>query len=69
MTVAADEQRGWQPLGFEGLKARLLEAKRLLEQAAAVGLAQDVARLQALAEAERDRERDKRGRPDQRRYR
>jgi hypothetical protein len=64
-----DDQQ-WKPLGFDGLRKRLVEVKKLLEQAAAVGMTQDVARLEAAAELERRaRELEERGRPDRRRYR
>jgi hypothetical protein len=60
----------WRPLDFEGLRRRLVEVKSLLEQAAAVGLAQDVAKIDAAAELERrTREPQDRGRPARRRYR
>jgi hypothetical protein len=60
----------WRPLDLEGLRQRLVEVKSLLEQAAAVGMAQDVTKLEAAAELERRaREPQDRGRPDRRRYR
>lgn len=43
----------WQPVTMSALRARLAEVRDLLQQAAAVGLAQDVARLDTLAELER----------------
>jgi hypothetical protein len=63
-------QNQWRPMGFEGLRKRLVEVKKLLEQAAAVGMTQDVARLEAAAELERRaRELEARGRPGRTRYR
>lgn len=48
---------GWKPLDFGDLRARLVEIKSLLEQAAALGAAQDAARLEAMAELQhRDKE-------------
>jgi hypothetical protein len=58
---------GWKPLDPVNLKARLAEVRALLLQAAAVGLAQDTARLEKLAELER-RLREPPGAPP-RRYR
>ncbi len=47
----------WSTLDLEGLRGRLVEIKDLLEQAAAVGLAQDADRLEAMAKiAARSRE-------------
>lgn len=52
---------GWKPLDFGGLRARLVEVKSLLEQAAALGAAQDAARLEALAELQRQNQEQARG--------
>ena len=40
----------WQDLKLTGIRRRLTEVRNLLRQAAAVGLAQDVARMETLAE-------------------
>lgn len=40
----------WESMKLDGLRNRLLEVKQLLQQAAAVGLSQDVGRLERLAE-------------------
>jgi hypothetical protein len=59
----------WKPLDLAGLRQRLLEVKSLLEQAAAVGMAQDVGRLDAIAEGERARKTEASGSNGRRRYR
>ncbi len=59
----------WRSFDLETLRARLVEIKDLLEQAAAVGLAQDADRLEALTRlAQRSRE-EAHGTPGRRRYR
>jgi hypothetical protein len=52
---------GWKPLDFGGLRARLVEIKSLLEQAAALGAAQDAARLEAMVELQRQDKEQARG--------
>ncbi len=47
-----DDEHSWEPMKLTGLRRRLVEVQTLLQQAAAVGLAQDVAKLQTLAEHE-----------------
>ena len=60
----------WQPMQFSELRSRLLEVKKLLEQAAAVSLAQDRAKLEALTElAQNKQEETERGHTRRRRYR
>lgn len=59
----------WKPFDLAGLRQRLVEVKSLLEQAAAVGMAQDVGRLDAIAEAERVRKTETSGPNGRRRYR
>ncbi|MFO0762619.1 MAG: hypothetical protein U0359_39635 [Byssovorax sp.] len=59
----------WQRLDLGGMRQKLEEIKGLLEQAVAVGLAQDMARLDALAELERRSKEDGHGHPGRRRYR
>lgn len=56
--MANDE---WKPLDFGGLRARLVEIKSLLEQAAALGAAQDAARLEAMAELQHQNQEQARG--------
>jgi hypothetical protein len=53
MSDEEDPRGGWRPLDFSAMSRRLQEVKNLLRQAAAVGLAQDVARLEALADISR----------------
>jgi hypothetical protein len=65
----AGEDPSWQPLRFGGLRDRLATIKKILEQAAAVGLATDVARLESAAEEAHQREREQRAQPQRRRYR
>lgn len=59
----------WTPLDPVGLKERLSEVRSLLVQAAAVGLAQDVAHLEQYAELERRAREGARGPKNRRRYR
>jgi hypothetical protein len=59
----------WKPLDPVGLKERLAEVRALLVQAAAVGLAQDVAHLERYAELERRAKEGARGPEKPRRYR
>ncbi len=59
----------WKPLDPSTLQERLREVKTLLEQAAAVGLAQDVDRLKKLTELERRAREEARGLEPRRRYR
>jgi hypothetical protein len=56
--MAKDE---WKPLDFGSLRARLVEIKSLLEQAAALGAAQDAARLEAMAELQHQNQEQARG--------
>jgi len=59
----------WGSFDLDGLRSRLVEIKDLLEQAAAVGIAQDADRLEALTRlAQRSRE-DGNAPPGRRRYR
>jgi hypothetical protein len=59
----------WQPWNLDALRARLVEVKDLLEQAAVVGAVQDAGRLEAMARlAQKTRENDD-GRRRRRRYR
>ena len=51
----------WKPLDLGALRARLVEIKSLLEQAAALGAAQDAARLEALAELQHKNQERARG--------
>jgi len=59
----------WKPLDVSELRARLVEVKSLLEQAAALGAAQDAARVEAMAELHHRNEEQARGNPARRRYR
>jgi hypothetical protein len=59
----------WKPLDPAGLKERLAQVRALLVQAAAVGLAQDVAHLERYTELDRRAKEAKRGPKDRRRYR
>ena len=59
----------WKPLDPKGLKERLSHVKALLVQAAAVGLAQDVAKLEQYAELDRRMKEAGRGPKNRRRYR
>ncbi|HTV21061.1 MAG TPA: hypothetical protein VMG12_20390 [Polyangiaceae bacterium] len=59
----------WKPFDLAGLRQRLVDVKSLLEQAAAVGMAHDVERLDAIAEAERVRKTEASGTNGRRRYR
>jgi hypothetical protein len=47
--TGAMEGNDWERLRAEGLRERLSHIRNLLQQAAAVGLAQDVSRLETLA--------------------
>jgi hypothetical protein len=64
-----DDDAKWTPLDPAGLKQRLAQVRELLIQAAAVGLAQDVTRLEQYTELERRMKEAARGRQDRRRYR
>lgn len=59
----------WEPFDLDGLRARLVEVKELLEQAAAAGLAQDLDRLEALTKLADARREDGHGPDGRRRYR
>lgn len=59
----------WRPLDPTGLVERLAQVRALLVQAAAVGLAQDVSRLEEYAELERRIREAARGPARPRRYR
>jgi len=63
------DQPTWKPIDPSGLRSRLEQVKALLRQAAAVGLAQDAARLERMAQLAKSTEEDARGRPHRRRYR
>jgi len=45
-----DDAAQWQKLRLTKIRDRLVEARNLLQQAAAVGLAQDVDRMETLRE-------------------
>jgi hypothetical protein len=62
-----DKQQAWQPLKLPALAERLAEVRNLLRQAAAVGLAQDVARVESLQTLQQAS--DIRAKPQPRRYR
>jgi hypothetical protein len=64
-----DKRPKWAPLDASGLKERLARVQALLVQAAAVGLAQDVAGLEQYAELERRMREGARGPKSPRRYR
>jgi hypothetical protein len=57
----------WDRLRLDGIRDRLAEIRNLLRQAAAVGLAQDVARLETLAELHKTE--DNHAHTNRRRYR
>jgi hypothetical protein len=57
----------WKPLDLGALRERLVEIKSLLEQAAALGAAQDAARVEAMAELHHKNQEQARG-DHQRRY-
>ena len=57
----------WQQLEIAGIRERLVEVRNLLRQAAAVGLAQDVSRLETLADLHEQGKPD--GNKNRRRYR
>ena len=60
----------WRALDPTGLQQRLLEIRHLLEQARAVGLAQDAKRLESMATlAKHEREGARSAHPGFRRYR
>ena len=59
----------WKTLDAEGLRERLARVKALLVQAAAVGLAQDAARLERMVELAQRHQEEARGQPARRRYR
>ena len=59
----------WQSADLGGLRAQLVAIKDLLEQAVTVGLAQDMARLDALAELDARSKEDGHADPTRRRYR
>ena len=59
----------WTALDFAAVRAKLVEARELLRQAAAVGVAQDVAKLESLKELELHRQEQARRGPRRRRYR
>lgn len=58
----------WKSLDFSELRARLVEIKSLLEQAAALGAAGDAARVEAIAELHIKNKEQERG-EHERRYR
>ncbi len=62
-----DEQAQWRTLKLPAMRDRLAEVRDLLRQAAAVGLAQDVARLEALQDVHNGG--GEHGKPQRRRYR
>lgn len=64
-----DAAPGWQRADLGGLRDQLVAIKELLEQAVTVGLAQDMARLDALAELDARSREDGHGAPGRRRYR
>lgn len=45
-----EDSKDWERLRLDGIRDRLAEVRNLLRQAASVGLAQDVARMETLAE-------------------
>ena len=59
----------WKPLDPSGLKERLAQVRALLVQAAAVGMAQDVSKLEQYAELDRRVKEAARGPKVPRRYR
>jgi hypothetical protein len=63
----ADDNKDWERLRLDGIRDRLAEIRNLLRQAAAVGLAQDVARVETLAELHRPENTN--GHKNRRRYR
>lgn len=63
----AEQPPDWQQLTLSSIRERLVHARNLLQQAAAVGLAQDVDRMETLAELQQSG--DTRGDKDRRRYR
>lgn len=65
-TDAAPE---WQQADLGGLREQLVAIKELLEQAVTVGLAQDMAHLDALAELDARSKEDGHAAPTRRRYR
>lgn len=60
-------QAEWQTLKLPAMRDRLAEVRDLLRQAAAVGLAQDVARLEAFQDVQKGG--GEHGKPQRRRYR
>jgi hypothetical protein len=58
----------WQPFDLDGLRARLVEIQDLLQQAAAVGLAQDADRLEAMTDLLEQSRKDPHGHRARRRY-
>ncbi len=65
----SDQTKGWKPLDPSVLQARLREVKRLLEQAAAVGMAQDLQKLEKVADLAHKQQKEKRGPAPTKRYR
>lgn len=65
-----DKPAPWQPLSMQGLIDRLSEAKGIVEQAAALTAARDAERVRALAELQRQTNKEQASGPGaRRRYR
>jgi hypothetical protein len=65
----AEDNNSWKPLDPSVLQARLAEVKALLEQAAAVGLAQDAQKMEKLTELAIHQREEARGPKSTKRYR
>ena len=59
----------WEPLDLSALEARLVEVKRLFEQAAALAAAQDANRVAVVSTLQRRQAEERRGNPKRRQYR
>jgi hypothetical protein len=59
----------WAPLELDSLRARLVEVRDLLQQAAAAGLAQDLDKLEAITKLAQERREEIHGTHGRRRYR
>jgi hypothetical protein len=59
----------WEPFNLDELRARLVEVRDLLQQAAAAGVAQDLDRVEALTKLAQERREEGHAPHGRRRYR
>lgn len=66
---APDPAPAWRPVNLGGIRGRLAEVKRLLEQASALAAARDTTRLETMTALMQESEEQARGGTVRRRYR